>query len=121
MSKLLCPSCHSPELATIERTVAIQPVRFERERDGSLTHTYPLAARVDWDTSTTIGLRCQACGWTHQAPDWAAQLLPACARCDSPITDYLTANLPVDGSALCADCGEDWHLTPSSHQSETGN
>ena len=111
MSNLLCPVCHSPELATIEHAVAVQPVRFERERDGSLTQTHPVAARVDWDTNKTIGLNCQACGWTHHAPNWIEQLLPACARCDSPITDYhdKDVTVPADGSALCVGCGEDWN------------
>lgn len=108
MSKLLCPACHSPELATIEQAIAMQPIRFEREPDGSLTTTHPVAAQLDWDTSKTIGLSCQRCGWTHKASNWVALLMPACARCDAPITDHLTANLPVDGSALCAECGEDW-------------
>lgn len=71
--ELGCPDCgETGELATIEQLVGTARCVVSRGEDGRIELDHEGYTEVCWDSSETIGIECQDCGFEYQGADWEA-------------------------------------------------
>lgn len=75
MAALTCPACGVANLGTIEQVKGVAQATIDIV-DGKIELDHGGHTDMDWDSSTTIGVSCRECGWDHEGPDWADQLIP---------------------------------------------
>lgn len=69
-----CPECGDAEsLATLETLEATAACRISRDA-GGVHIEHDADTDVNWDSSTTIGITCLACGYEYQGEDWEETL-----------------------------------------------
>jgi rubredoxin len=71
--RLCCPACGSDRLETIEQLYghARGAATLHVDPDGRLTTDFEHYGDtdVDWNSSTTVGIRCSACAWSYLSAD----------------------------------------------------
>lgn len=100
MHALLCPACGYSTLSTIEQLFGYAGAAASRDDTGEVKLVWDGDTRMDWDSSTTVGIMCDECGWEYWGDDWDAQLLPepSLARVIGAVLAHIDA-LVADGSA----------------------
>lgn len=65
-----CPECGDTQsLATIETLEGAAACQIVRD-DGEVCVSHDGETDVDWDSSVTLGISCQACGYEYRGDDW---------------------------------------------------
>jgi hypothetical protein len=73
--KLVCPFCGSDAIGTAEKIDGLARATFTAGPDGNLVINYDGGTEVYWDTSTTVGFGCNACGNWETGVGWQDWLL----------------------------------------------
>ncbi len=62
VARLACPRCGSTRLSSVEHLTALGRCRaITVDADGAPTFHWTGWTDVEWDSSTTVGLQCDAC------------------------------------------------------------
>lgn len=73
-----CPLCGNERLDTIERITGYASTsgitRLEADGGQEVDIAWAGDTDVDWNSSTTVGVRCGSCDWSWHGEDWADQL-----------------------------------------------
>src|SRR6516164_391838 len=73
---LVCPLCHSPNLATIEELEGAAEMTARVDvTTGERTIYHEGWTDVWWDSSTTVGAECRDCEWISRDDDWLEDLI----------------------------------------------
>jgi hypothetical protein len=79
---LACPDCRSVFLTTHERGKGICSVRISREYsvDKAETFIHYHDGETDWESTESVSVQCDSCGWLYLGEDWDSQLALAGAE-----------------------------------------
>jgi hypothetical protein len=71
-----CPTCREARLSTIERIDGLASIStITQDASGEIEYDFTGDTEVLWDTSTTVGVQCRSCDWSHEGDDWVEQLV----------------------------------------------